>query len=115
MPNMILIGQAEEIDLLQPKVREMLDNPGIYIAGDTTNPDLVVVLASQNGTVHSMQLDSELDPSRFLETLTLHGPYFAGSPLSELSFEELAEELRRRGATVAPAPYGGDHCEETPQ
>jgi hypothetical protein len=33
--NMILIGKAQEIDLIQPKVREMLEHEGIYIAGDT--------------------------------------------------------------------------------
>lgn len=31
-----------------------------------------------------------------------------GSALSHLSFAVLAEELKRRGATVTPAPHGGD-------
>ncbi|MEJ0004414.1 MAG: hypothetical protein WDN30_14325 [Pararobbsia sp.] len=80
MTNLLLIGQAEEIDLVQPQVRQMLANPGIYIAGDTTNPELTVVLASQAGRVSSMTLDGELDPASFLPTLTLHGPYLAEEP-----------------------------------
>lgn len=32
------------------------------------------------------------------------------SALSVLPFDMLAEELRRRGATVTPAPHGGDFC-----
>ncbi|RQS39745.1 hypothetical protein [Burkholderia sp. Bp8990] len=74
---MILMGQAQEIDPLPPKVRAMLDDQGVYIAGDSTRPDLVVVLISLGGSVHSMQVDIELDPRRFLPTLTLHGPYLA--------------------------------------
>lgn len=73
--NMILIGQAEEIDLVQPKVREMLANPGFYIGGDTKNPEMNVPLVSNDGRVFSMEVDQELDPERFLDTLTLKGPY----------------------------------------
>jgi len=38
MNNPILIGQAEEIDLIQPQVRAMLEAPGFYIGGDSNNP-----------------------------------------------------------------------------
>jgi hypothetical protein len=87
MRNPILIGQAEEVDLVQPQVRGMLENPGVYIAGDTARPGYTVVLVVQEpGTVHAMSPDDEpLPADRFLETLTLHGPYQAASvrPLSE--------------------------------
>lgn len=73
--NPILIGQAQEIDLLQPQVRAMLERQGVYIGGDTKRPDLCVVLFSQNGHVFDMKLDHELNPERFFDSLTLHGPY----------------------------------------
>lgn len=73
--NPILIGVAEEIDLVQPQVRAMLENSGVYVGGDTKNPDLIVVLVSNGGKVFSMKLDSELAPDRFLDTLTLNGPF----------------------------------------
>lgn len=73
--NPILIGQAEEIDLVQQKVRDMLAAPGFYIGGDTQNPQMNVPLVSMDGRVFGMALDNELDPERFLETLTLKGPY----------------------------------------
>lgn len=75
--NLILIGQAEEIDLLQPQVREMLNNPGIYIGGDTNHPNMTVPLCSTDGQVFSMKIDEQLDPERFHNSLTLKGPYRA--------------------------------------
>ena len=72
---MLLIGQAEEIDLVQPQVREMLAVPGFYLGGDTNNPEMNVPLVSTDGRVFSMVVDDELDPERFLGTLTLKGPY----------------------------------------
>lgn len=83
--NTILIGKAEEIDLVQPKVREMLSNPGFYIGGDTKNPEMNVPLVSNDGRVFSMEVDQELDPERFLDTLTLKGPY-------RIDHEPVAEE-----------------------
>lgn len=73
--NPILIGQAEEIDLVQQQVRDMLAAPGFYIGGDTQNPQMNVPLVSMDGRVFSMEVDNELDPERFLETLTLKGPF----------------------------------------
>ncbi|WP_225031764.1 hypothetical protein [Paraburkholderia sp. XV] len=73
--NPILIGQPEEIDLVQPQVRAMLNNEGFYIGGDTKQARLMVALVSQGGRVFCLKVDTELDPSRFLPSLTLHGPY----------------------------------------
>lgn len=75
MNNPILIGQAEEIDLIQPQVRAMLEAPGFYIGGDSNNPEMNVPLVSNKRRVFSMKIDQELDPERFLPTLTLKGPY----------------------------------------
>ena len=75
MNNPILIGQAEEIDLIQPQVRAMLEAPGFYIGGDSNNPEMNVPLVSNKRRVFSMKIDQELDPERFLPTLKLKGPY----------------------------------------
>lgn len=75
MNNPILIGQAEEIDLIQPQVHAMLAAPGFYIGGDSNNPEMNVPLVSNKRRVFSMKIDQELDPERFLPTLTLKGPY----------------------------------------
>jgi hypothetical protein len=75
--NTLLIGEAELIDPVQPQVRKMLENEGVYIAGDANAPAMTVVLAVQDGKVFSMQLDKELNPERFVSTLTAHGPYHA--------------------------------------
>ncbi|MGH8073695.1 MAG: hypothetical protein ACREO4_06435 [Lysobacter sp.] len=79
MANSILLGQAEEIDLVQPQVRAMLAVDGIYIGGDTDRPELTVPLAVVDGRVYSLELDAELAPERFNPTLTLHGPYRAAT------------------------------------
>ncbi|OZB38529.1 MAG: hypothetical protein B7X50_10810, partial [Alishewanella sp. 34-51-39] len=65
MNNPILIGQAEEIDLIQPQVRAMLEAPGFYIGGDSNNPEMNVPLVSNKRRVFSMKIDQELDPERF--------------------------------------------------
>jgi len=51
MNNPILIGQAEEIDLIQPQVRAMLEAPGFYIGGDSNNPEMNVPLVSNKRRV----------------------------------------------------------------
>lgn len=91
--NPILIGQAEEIDLVQPQVREMLAAPGFYIGGDSNNPEMNVPLVSNNGRVFSMKIDNELDPERFLPTLTLKGPYRVDPDADDLAREAGPELL----------------------
>jgi hypothetical protein len=93
MRNPILIGQAEEIDLLQPQVRAMLNNEGFYVGGDTKQERLMVALVSQGGRVFCMKIDNELEPSRFLPTLTLHGPYGPRppAPVDEFAVDLLAK------------------------
>ncbi len=75
MRNLILVGKAEEIDLLPPEIRAMVDNEGIYLCGDTARPEYTVPVASIGGRLYSMKLDEELDPERFQKTVTVAGPY----------------------------------------
>jgi hypothetical protein len=75
MRNLILVGKAEEIDLLPPEIRAMVDNEGIYLCGDTARPEYTVPVASIGGRLYSMKLDEELDPERFHKTVTVAGPY----------------------------------------
>lgn len=90
--NPILIGQAEEIDLVQPKVRAMLNNEGFYVGGDTQQDRMIVPLVSVGGRVFCMKVDTEMDPSRFLPTLTLHGPYGPQAPATNADLVYLLEK-----------------------
>lgn len=73
--NPILMGQAEEIDTLRPEVRRMIENEGLYIGGDTKKPEVDIPLVSIGGKIYSMKIDKELEPDRFIETMTLKGPF----------------------------------------
>lgn len=71
----ILIGKADEIDLVRPEVRAMIDREGIYLCGDTAAPEATVVIASVGGVLYSMATDSPLAPDRFKPTVTITGPF----------------------------------------
>lgn len=73
----LLIGKAETIDLLRPDVRSMLDRQGIYLASDIRAPGITTPLVVSAGRVHGLQLDTELDPERFNETVRFAGPFYA--------------------------------------
>lgn len=62
---------------MRKEVELMLKNPGVYLAGDINFPSVTIVLVSMDGKIWSTTLGSELDPERFLNTLTLKGPYRA--------------------------------------
>ena len=62
---------------MQEKIRRMIENPGVYIAGDSNYPGLTIVLISKDGKIFSTVLDEELNPERFLDALTLKGPFIA--------------------------------------
>lgn len=62
---------------MRKEVEHMIKNPGVYLAGDKNFPEVTIVLVSKEGKLWSTVLDAELDPERFLDTLTLKGPYFA--------------------------------------
>lgn len=73
--NTLLIGKAEEIDLLPPEIRAMVDNEGVYLCGDSDAPAATVPVVSMAGRLYSMKIDAELDPERFKDTVTIAGPF----------------------------------------
>ena len=78
----LLIRQPDEIaeEVVRADVRHMLENEGVWIGGDSLHPEATVPLASMGGKVYALRLDQELDPARFLPTLTLAGPFTAERP-----------------------------------
>lgn len=108
MRNPILIGQAEEIDLVLPQVRRILAAEGIYIGRDRARPEYTIPLSVQGGKVFSMAEDTELDPERFLSTVEFHGPYFGDPSAGEHGrLERDAARYRKlRAATVAVVREG---------
>lgn len=83
--NVLLIGRVEEIDLVRPDVGAMIKAGGFWLAGDTNRPDLTVPLAVINGEIWCMQLDCVLDPERFLDTLTLAGPFHPAGGVGDIA------------------------------
>jgi hypothetical protein len=73
--NTLLLGKAEEIDLLRPEIRAMVDNEGVYVCGDTDRPEYTVPIISIAGVLYSVKLDEPLDPERFKETVTVAGSF----------------------------------------
>jgi hypothetical protein len=62
-------------DQIPEKIQAMIDEEGIYVCGDTAFPCYTVVVVSIGGKLFSIVLDNELDPTRFLPTLTIAGPF----------------------------------------
>jgi len=61
--------------IIQPQVQRMIDNEGIYVCSDVEVPSIAVLIVSKGGKLIVMEVDRELDPTRFLDTLTVkHGP-----------------------------------------
>lgn len=60
-----------------PAVQRMIDEPGIWIIGDSKHKDARVVIWSYAGNLFAMSKDEEpLDPTRFLDTLVVkEGPF----------------------------------------
>jgi hypothetical protein len=71
----LLIGHAEEIDVLRPEIRSMVENQGVYVCGDSARREYTVPIISIGGKLFSVVLDAELDPTRFLDTVTIAGPF----------------------------------------
>lgn len=75
--NLLLIGQAEEVDPLLPEVRAMMSRQGVYLASDASIPGQTVPLVVTGGELWCVVLDKRLDPERFLPTAQLAGPFYA--------------------------------------
>jgi len=51
----------------------MIENPGVYVCGDSAVPDACVVIFSARGVLQSIVVDADLDPDRFLPTFIIKG------------------------------------------
>lgn len=56
------------------KVQQMIMLEGLYFATDSNKPNHCVPILSMGGKCFSMQIDQELDPERFYNTVAFHGP-----------------------------------------
>jgi hypothetical protein len=61
---------------LRSDVRHMLENEGLYIAFDPDHPNAIVPILSQDGLLYSMRVDAPLEPAKFFDRTTLHGPFW---------------------------------------
>lgn len=69
---------------MRSDVAEMLSVPGFYLVGDTRHPGAnVPLVVTEDGRMFSLRHDAQLNPERFLDTATLHGPFLVpnDSPL----------------------------------
>lgn len=48
--------------------QKVIDNPGIWIVGDTNHPGASVPLVSQDGKLYAILKGQELDPTQFFDT-----------------------------------------------
>ncbi len=75
-------------------IKKMIENPGVYVCGDVDHPEATVVLISKDGKIYSMKIDNELDPTRFLDSRRIKGPY-VGGPMPPLSPKECLDLIRK--------------------
>jgi len=97
MNSPLLIGQAEEVDLVPPAIRSMIENEGVYVCGDTNAPEFDVPIISMGGKLFSIVIDEELNPERFLPTLTINGPFRKQDPAGD-ELAKLQQEIADDGA-----------------
>lgn len=109
--NLLLVGQAEEIDLLLPEVRLMMSRQGIYLASDTKRPGMTVPLVVTAGELWSINLDAALDPARFKPSVQIAGPFYAPDEEQELVFRlpVLMPACPFCGGPPCPIVARGDH------
>ena len=65
---------------LTSAVEAMVQTEGVYLAGDTKHPGTMVAMVSLRGKIFMLKPDAQLDPFRFLPTMTLNGPYLPPEP-----------------------------------
>jgi hypothetical protein len=112
MKRPILIGTPEVISLIPETIQRMLENEGLYIGSNPASDSFgEAPLVSMGGKIYSLTIDSELDPTRFIEGHRIDGPFRAGRDAdharpvapdlddnpripAEWSREEIARELR---------------------
>jgi len=57
-----------------PSIEKMIANPGLYVLFDARYPRAMVPVISNAGKLYSMNVDEELDPSRFILGGLVDGP-----------------------------------------
>jgi hypothetical protein len=82
--KVIPISEAVElIDIVLPEVQNMIENEGLYIATNPADPAKGhSVFASINGRLFAMQIDFELDPTRFVAGTQFDGPFKANTVMN---------------------------------
>lgn len=61
--------------IVQPQVQRMIDNPGIYVCTTASFRKHAIVIFSMGGKLIVLEMDKELDPTRFADDLVVsHGP-----------------------------------------
>jgi hypothetical protein len=59
---------------IQPKIQAMIDNPGVYLVGDTNAPEVGAAIYSMGGKLYKTKLDGELSAEGFFGSATVTGP-----------------------------------------
>ena len=72
-----------QMNLIPPNVLAMMKAPGWYLCGDTKDNTKTVPILSTNGELWSIQKDQRMNPTGFLPTLTIHGPFNRPKPVGE--------------------------------
>jgi len=71
---------------IHPAVQKMLDNYGLYVVGNHGNTETCSVIVSKGGKLWVMEVDKELDPTRFFDDVEIkHGPLLPSGPLTTRS------------------------------
>ena len=61
--------------VVQPQVQRMIDNQGIYVCTTISFPEHAIVIYSMRGKLIVLEMDKDLDPTRFADDLKVsHGP-----------------------------------------
>lgn len=58
----------------QDAIKSAVAKEGFYFASDTKKQDGLVMLLSMGGKIFTLKIDSELDPTRFYNSVRFHGP-----------------------------------------
>ena len=77
MSEHLIVGPPQA-DGIPARVREMIEQPGIYLGSNPEIPAATVPLVSLGGRIFAVRIDHELDPRRFITGHLLEGPYRAG-------------------------------------
>lgn len=65
----------QTVAAIRAEAQRMIDNPGVYVCGDTNWPEASTIVVSIGGELWSAKKDRRLNPARFLPALTIAGPF----------------------------------------